>query len=943
MAKVSCQNSGDDEADVKKGVIMSNQNPEQIARDKIDTMLAAAGWIVQDHQMPDLGAGLGIALREYPTDTGPTDYLLIVDKKPCGLIEAKKFSLGYSLAEVEKQSEEYANANLKIYGKKYFIRFVYESTGIVTRFRDRKDPKPRSREVFSFLRPETMLEMSGDVKSLRGRLSEDIPALVQGNLRDCQFNAIVNLEKSFACANPRALIQMATGAGKTFTAITSVYRLLKYGKAKRVLMLVDTKQLGVQALEEFQNYQPVGEQYKLPELYPVQRLTSSKIDSNARVCISTIQRMYSILKGQELDEASEEDSAKWQTGKNVTVEYNATLPPEFFDFLIIDECHRSIYNLWRQVLEYFDAFLTGLTATPDNRTFGFFKQNVVSEYTHEQAILDGVNVGGDIYLIDTKITKDGETISCEQQVRTRDKMTRAEKWEKLDDDLPYAGRELDKKVVNKSQIRTIIMEFKKVLFTKLFPNRSGNHVPKTLIFAKDDSHANDIVDIVREVFAEGNDFCKKVTYQAEEDPKGILSQFRNDYNPRIAVTVDMIATGTDVKPLECLLFMRDVRSANYFEQMKGRGTRTIDVEALKKVTPDAVDGKQHYVLVDAIGVTSSMKTISGAFEKKPGISLKELLQKAALSQLTADEGSSLAGRLVKLNIVLTGEEKSKIAQLTGGQDLQVIASGLYNAFDPDAVKNATAVEKAANPTLTDDEAQSKAEEKLQRAATKVFNGTLNQFLVNVRKAHDQILDEKNIDAVIRSSWAIDDEKACKAYVDGFANYLHGHKNDVLPLQIYFEQPYRRKEVTLDMISDFMKLMASERAPYSVKMVWGSYNRLGITDKPIFDGSEEAAMLSLIRYVSGVDKALVPFSAVVDKNYKDWVFKWNKAHPSNKLTDDDAEFLRHLRDHYKTSLHICKEDFELIPFNEYGGYFRLKQIFGAETKSVIEELNEALAA
>ena len=254
---------------------MPNQNPEQIARDKIDAMLTDAGWVVQDHQTPNLGAGLGIALREYPTDEGPTDYLLIVDKKPCGLIEAKKFSLGYSLPEVEKQSEKYADAKLKIYENKYRIRFVYESTGIVTRFRDRDDPKPRSREVFSFMRPETMLEMLGEAKTLRRRLKEDIPTLSQGNLRDCQFTAIVNLEKSFANANPRALIQMATGAGKTFTAITSVYRLLKYGKAKRILMLVDTKQLGVQALEEFQNYQPIGEQYQFHEL--LQLLMENKI------------------------------------------------------------------------------------------------------------------------------------------------------------------------------------------------------------------------------------------------------------------------------------------------------------------------------------------------------------------------------------------------------------------------------------------------------------------------------------------------------------------------------------------------------------------------------------------------------------------------------------------------------------------------------------------
>lgn len=919
---------------------MPNQNPEQIARDKIDAMLVAAGWSVQDHALPDLNASLGVALREYPTSIGPADYLLIVDKKPCGLIEAKKFALGYNLADVEKQSEDYANAELKIYGSKYYIRFVYESTGIITRFRDRKDPKPRSREVFSFMRPEEMQRLLKESKTLRGRLCGDIPPLVQGNLRDCQFAAIHNLEESFAAANPRALVQMATGAGKTFTAITSVYRLLKFAKAKRVSMLVDTKQLGMQAFEEFQNYQPAGEQYKFHELYPVQRLTSSKIDPNAKVCISTIQRMYSILKGQDLDEASEEDAAKWQTGKNAVVEYSQSLPPEYFDFLIVDECHRSIYNLWRQVIEYFDAFITGLTATPDNRTFAFFKQNVVSEYTHEQAILDGVNVGGDVYLIDTRITKDGETISCEQQVRTRDKMTRAEKWQKLDDDLPYAGKDLDKKVVNKSQIRTVVMEFKNVLFSKLFPHRSGHHVPKTLIFAKDDSHANDIVDIVREVFGEGNEFCKKVTYQADEDPKSVLSQFRNDYFPRIAVTVDMIATGTDVKPLECLIFMRDVRSANYFEQMKGRGTRTIDVEALRKVTPDAKEGKQHYILVDAIGVTSSMKTISGDFEKKPGVSLKELLQKAALSQLTADEGSSLAGRLVKLGKVLTDEEQAKIVQLTGGKDLQSVAKSLYNAFDPDNIDSAAKAEKIADPSLSDDEAKAKSEEKLQNEATKPFTGVLNQFLVNARKTHDQYLAE-NIDSVTKSEWDADSENACISYIYDFENWLHSHKDSIEPLQIYFEQPYRRREVTLDMIADFIRQM--ESTPFGIETVWSAYHRLGRTDKPSFSGSRESAALALIRHVSGIDKSLVPFSATVDANYKAWAFKWNNAHPGSKLTDEDAEFMRHVRDHYKTNLHIGRDDFDLIPFTQYGGYFRLKQIFGSEAKAVLDELNEALAA
>ena len=251
------------------------------------------------------------------------------------------------------------------------------------------------------------------------------------------------------------------------------------------------------------------------------------------------------------------------------VVYNEKIPPEFFDFIIIDECHRSIYNLWRQVLEYFDAYLIGLTATPDSRTYGFFKTNVVSEYDHEQAVADGVNVGNEIYVIDTERTRHGGQLKANQEIEKRERLTRLRRWEIQEEDATYSGSQLDRSVVNPDQIRTVVRTFRHKL-PEIFPGRG--EVPKTLVFAKTDSHADDIIQTVREQFAEGNEFCKKITYKVEEDPKSVLAQFRNDYYPRVAVTVDMIATGTDVKPLECLLFMRDVRSRNYFEH-PARGPR----------------------------------------------------------------------------------------------------------------------------------------------------------------------------------------------------------------------------------------------------------------------------------------------------------------------------------------------------------------------------------
>ncbi|MCK4826298.1 DEAD/DEAH box helicase family protein, partial [bacterium] len=421
--------------------MMANQNPEQIARDKIDAMLTASGWKVQDRKAIDWNAGLGIAVREYPTDIGPADYVLFVDKKPLGVIEAKPEPEGYRLTVHELQAEAYAQAQLK-YVNNDVLAFVYESTGEITRFTNFRDPKPRARQVFTFHRPETFKEWMTYDKSLRARLL-DMPVLEKGGLRGCQISAIENLDKSFKDNFPRALVQMATGSGKTYTAITSIYRLLKKPvEGKRILFLVDTKNLGEQAEQEFMAYTPSDDNRKFTELYNVQRLKSSYMSKDAQVCICTIQRLYSILKGEELDEKAEETNPneRFQPKEPMPVVYNEKIPIEFFDFIVIDECHRSIYNLWRQVLEYFDAFLIGLTATPDKRTFGFFNENIVSEYSHERAVADGVNVGYDVYTIETEITSQGALIEAKEYIDVREKLTRRKRWEQLDEEVKYAGK-----------------------------------------------------------------------------------------------------------------------------------------------------------------------------------------------------------------------------------------------------------------------------------------------------------------------------------------------------------------------------------------------------------------------------------------------------------------------------------------------------------------------
>jgi type I restriction enzyme R subunit len=638
------------------------ETPEQRARREIDANLTAAGWIVQNRDELDLTAGRGIAVNNFSMKFGFgfADYMLYLDRKAVGAVEAKADG---TLSGVEAQSAKYAAGlpdNLPAHRRP--LPFLFESNGSVTYFTNGLDPLPRSRQVFNFVRPDTMSDWVAQPAQLRARL-KSLPVLDESRLWNVQAHAIRNLEESFGQADPRALIQMATGSGKTFTAVNVTYRLLKFAHAKRILFLVDRGNLGKQTEDEFANFEPHDDPRKFPTLYTLQRLKSNSINPAAKVVITTIQRLYSMLKGEtEFDVGNEEgsafDSAKPWQGEPPDVVYNAGIPPEFFDFIIVDECHRSIYELWSQVVLYFDSFIVGLTATPADKTIGFFNQNLVMQYGHDEAVTDGVNVDFDVYRIRTRITEQGAVIAARDTgvyVDMRHKLTRAERLQWLNQDLTYTANQLDHDVVSESQIRTVLQQFRDKVLPDAFPRR--NEVPKTLIFAKDDSHADDIVGIAREVFAAGNDFCQKITYRtgftkrtlkvknddgSESEvtewvktssltPDEILANFRNSFFPRIAVTVDMISTGTDVKPIECVFFLRNVKSAGFFEQMKGRGVRVISPDKLRTVTPSA-KVKDRFIIVDAVGVCDRIRpipTLSTAIPRRRWSKCSNMLPRAA--------------------------------------------------------------------------------------------------------------------------------------------------------------------------------------------------------------------------------------------------------------------------------------------------------------------------
>ena len=918
----------------------ANQTPEQAARDKIDRMLFESGWIVQDKTKIDFSTGLGIAVREYGTDVGPADYVLFVDKKAVGVVEAKPEDWGHKITTVEEQSGGYAAAKLKWVNNHEPLPFVYESTGVLTRFTDGRDPKPRSREVFSFPRPETVLEWNDQSASLRKRLL-GLPELDPAGLRACQTNAAENLEVSLKDDRPRALIQMATGSGKTYTAITSIYRLLKHADAKRILFLVDTRNLGEQAEQEFLSYVPSDDSRKFTELYNVQRLKSSFVAKDSQVCISTIQRVYSLLKGQEIDESAEEINPAEivQPREPMPVVYNGKIPPEFFDFIIIDECHRSIYNLWRQVLEYFDAYLIGLTATPDSRTYGFFKKNLVSEYDHEQAVADGVNVGNEIYVIETEKTLQGGQLRAGQQIEVRERLTRRKRWTIQDEDSTYAAHQLDRAVVNPDQIRTVVRTFRDKL-PDIFPGRQ--EVPKTLVFAKTDSHADDIIQTVREEFGEGNQFCKKITYRAEEDPKSVLAQFRNNYDPRIAVTVDMIATGTDVKPLECLFFMRSVKSRNYFEQMKGRGTRTVGHDDLRKVTPSAVSAKTHYVIVDAVGVTKSLNTASRPLISKPTVPLKDLAMGVMMGARDEETVSSLAGRLARLDRQLDKAEQERIQEKAGGVGLTQIVGDLLAALDPDRIdQKAREIEPVTEDSKPSPNVRDKAREQLVDKAAAVFNGELIELVDSIRRSKEQTIDHESPDSVVRAEWKGDAHENARAMIQDFQSYLESHRDEIEALTIFYSQPHRRRELTYAMIREVFERLKSDVPRLAPLRVWQAY---ALIDE--YEGgppaSELTALVALIRRVCGIDTTLSLYAETVRRNFQQWIMTRHSG-AGEKFNEEQMEWLRMIRDHIITSFHLERDDLDMAPFDGKGGLGKMYDLFANRMDGTISELNEALAA
>jgi type I restriction enzyme R subunit len=916
--------------------------PEAKARIDIDKLLAQAGWQVCGMGDFNIHVAQGVAIREFPLNPGFgfADYLLYVNGKACGVIEAKK--AGATLSGVETQSGRYSQglpSSLPAWQRP--LPFLFESTGVETHFTNGLDPQPRARGVFAFFRPELLAEWLTYLSPAPGQPAandeartflhrvRNLPQLVTEwgtggasfQLWPAQITAIENLEKSLAANKPKALIQMATGSGKTFTAISFIYRLIKFAGARRVLFLVDRGNLARQTKKEFDQYASPYNNFKFGEEYIVQHLQNNQLDKSARVVICTIQRMFSMLKGRELPAEADEESTEGLENlfkEPEPIGYQPGIPIETFDIVVTDEAHRSIYNLWRQVLEYFDAYLIGLTATPNKQTFGFFNQNLVMEYNHAQAVADGVNVNYDVYRIKTEVTEAGAKVEKGYWLETLDKATRRKTAWQLDEDFEYDPTELDRAVQTPDQIRTVVRTLRDNWNVDLFPQRE--ELPKTLVFAKDDNHAEKIVEILREEFGRGNEFAQKITYRTTgATPEQLIKDFRTAYYPRIAVTVDMIATGTDIKPVEIVVFMRSVKSRSFFEQMKGRGVRICNTTDLQQVNPGEHVVKDHFVIVDAVGVCERDKTDSRPMDQKKGVPLDKLLQAVALGNVEDEVLSSVAARLARLDRDSSAEDKAKVVATSGGHSLRDLARGIVEALNADP-ENAVAAQAA-----------------IEAAVRPFSDPALRTLVLQLRQKADQIIDIVTKDTLISATFAEGSDRA-KELVQTFEQFIAQHKDEITALQILYSRP-TRAPLKFDDIKQLADTLHAPPHLIDEGALWQAYAAL---DKSKVKGASTRRILtdlvSLVRFAMHQENELVPYPERVQANFKAWL-----AQAGKPFTPEQQHWLEMIRDHIAANLGIEIDDFEYAPFNTEGGLGRVHQLFGAELPKVIEELNRELAA
>ena len=798
--------------------------PEAKARIIIDKQLTAAGWdiVSRDEYVPRSASAVKEALMQGNTES---DYLLFVDDRAIAVVEAKREEdpLG---EDVEEQAEDYACNPQSWYGLwfPHQIPLVYLANGKKIYFKNLLHPDSEYVELSEMHSPKKMLQLIGKSSEFGA-----LPRLDKRGLRDCQYRAETEFENSLKAGNKRSLAVLATGAGKTYLACLASYRLLNYTPAKKILFLVDRNNLARQTESEFSTFDRTEGQREMSSLYEIKRLKKDE-DIKADIIISTIQKLFAVLTGRPLptdDNEDKEDEANTTAEESddkivIQLGNDLKLPPDYFQLIIVDECHRSIYGKWRAVLDYFSsAYVLGLTATPTPEAYAFFNNNTIEKYTYDDSVVDGVNVPFRIYRIKTQITEHGGVLQKGSMVKEKSRKTGEETLYAMEDRVDYNSSLLDRSVINHEQIKEVLTAYKKVIYEDLYPDREKQwaYIPKTLIFAKDDNHASQIVEVAKEVFGEKFEgsrvpehFVQKITYTSE-DSNGLIRDLRTEKDFRIAVTVTLVATGTDVKPLEVVFFMKDVASDVLYTQMKGRGCRVLDDDKLREVTPNA-NTKECYYIVDAVGVTEHEKKIphpgGNNGEKEQVFTLEILLEHLAHNELSDEnllllrDYCSTINRRYENNALFGRHLDFFISEY--GFAPKTIAAKIQDAFNHETL-----------PPYFEPSAANI--ERMELIANLIYNIPARRKLLEMQRGY-VVTTEDDPDKLIYAGFS---KETAKSFIENFEKYLDDNKDSIEALRIIYNS--EDTVITHSMLIDLRDRLISENHQYGIYQIWKNYKTL----------------------------------------------------------------------------------------------------------------------
>ena len=849
--------------------------PEEKARQKIDLWFAEAGWKVinrEDYE-PTCTA---VAIREGLLKGNlEADYFLFINGKAIGVLEAKREEIDPFSNNVCEQAVLYAKSVPHIYqAYQKPLPFIFTSNGKELFFCDFREQKQSFKQIMAIPTPYELVKQLGISDYFAG-----LPSLQKKGLRDCQYEAVTELEKSFRSGQNRALMVLATGAGKTYTACLAAYRLLSYTPMRRVLFLVDRNNLGKQAEGEFGTFRLTENGDAFNTIFTVNRLRSSSIPSDSNVVISTIQRLFSFLRGDTIEDNDNDDDN--EPTEEVVLPPNPNLPHDYFDLIIIDECHRSIYGNWRKVLEYFDtARLVGLTATPIPETMAFFNNNRIVNYTLEKSIVDGVNVDCRVYRIKTQVTENGGAILEGEKIKEETRYTGDVKTISNKETKTYTNKELNRSVINPAQIKLILSTYRDVVYTELFndPQREANfdYLPKTLIFALNETHASNIVQIAKEVFGHTDDrFVQKITYSAG-DSNELIRQFRNDKDFRIAVTCTLVATGTDVKPLEVLIFMRDVESLPLYIQMKGRGVRTIGDEQLRNVTPNAFS-KDCFYLIDAVGVTEHEKTIPTITDELTTkiITLKELLEQITHGYLPDEHLKRLAATLSRIYNKADNSQRTEFIRLAN-DDMKELASRIYEAFENNILPPFISTKEPNN-------------ERKGLVAPLANHADARRYLLILAAGFVNTLMPGE-DTLISKGFSIEEAKST---TEAFEDFCKEHSDEIEALRIIYNN--EGEPITYSMLKDLENKLKMANNHFTSKQLWNSYAILNPNSVRRSSTKEESdALTNIIQLVRFALRQIERLDSVVSTS-KQYFNLW-LGQNQREITDKQREVISRIVDY-----------------------------------------------